>query len=67
MDELAGRAAAASLGLRAIGLLGILRAAKERSLIQAVAPLLDRLEQEADFWISPSLHITVLKATGEAV
>ena len=48
MDELAGRAAAASLGLRAIGLLGILRAAKERALIQAVAPLLDRLEQEAD-------------------
>lgn len=66
MDELAGRAAAAALGLRAIGLLGILRDAKERSLIPAVAPLLDRLEQEADFWISAPLRATILKAVGEA-
>lgn len=67
MDELAGRAAAASLGLRAIGLLGILRDAKEQSLISAVAPLLDRLEQEARFWISASLRSTVLKAVGEVI
>jgi predicted nucleic acid-binding protein len=65
MDEQAGRAAAASLGLRAIGLLGILRDAKEQSLIPAVAPLLDRLEQETDFWISASLRSAILKAVGE--
>jgi len=65
MDEQAGRAAAASLGLRTIGLLGILRDAKEQSLIPAVAPLLDRLEQEADFWISASLRSIVLKSVGE--
>jgi len=67
MDELAGRAAAASLGLRATGLLGILRDAKERSLVPAVAPLLDRLEKEANFWISASLRNMVLKAVGEIV
>lgn len=66
MDELAGRAAAASLGLRAIGLLGILRDAKERSFIPAVAPLLDRLEKEADFWISTNLRAIILRAVGEA-
>ena len=65
MDEQAGRAAAASLGLRTIGLLGVLRDAKEQSLIPAVAPLLDRLEKEADFWISTSLRNIILKATGE--
>ena len=66
MDELAGRNAAAALGLRAIGLLGILRDAKESSLIPAVAPLLDRLEKEADFWISASLRATILEAVGES-
>lgn len=65
MDELAGRAAAAALGLRTTGLLGILRDAKERGLITAVAPLLDRLEKEAEFWISASLRSMVLKAAGE--
>ena len=65
MDEQAGRAAAAALGLRTIGLLGVLRDAKEQSLIPAVAPLLDRLEKEADFWISSALRSMVLKAAGE--
>lgn len=67
MDELAGRAAATALGLRVTGLLGILRDAKELSLIPAVAPLLDRLEKEASFWISASLRNMVLKAAGEIV
>lgn len=65
MDERAGRAAAAALGLRTTGLLGTLRDAKERSLIPAVSPLLDRLEKEAEFWISESLRSLILKAVGE--
>lgn len=60
-----GLTAAASLGLRTIGLLGILRDAKEQSLIPAVAPLLDRLEHEAEFWISTSLRNIVLRSVGE--
>ncbi|MFC5454960.1 DUF3368 domain-containing protein [Prosthecobacter fluviatilis] len=46
-------------------MLGGLRDAKEQSLIPAFAPLLDRLEKEAEFWISPSLRNIILKATGE--
>lgn len=65
MDERAGRATAATLGLRVMGHIGILLAAHERSLVPALTPLLDRLENEGRFWISPSLRKTVLLATGE--
>jgi uncharacterized protein len=65
MDERAGRSAAAALGLKVFGLLGILLAAHHRSLVPALSPLLDRLQNEARFWISPSLRETVLLATGE--
>ncbi len=66
MDELAGRAAATALGLRVIGLLGILIDAKKHALIPALAPLIDRLQLEAKFWISAALRNTVLKAADEA-
>lgn len=65
MDELAGRAAATALGLKPIGLLGVLLEAKERALIPALKPLLDRLEVEAEFWISASLRDHILNAAGE--
>jgi predicted nucleic acid-binding protein len=66
MDEAEGRAAAASLKLPTLGLLGILVQARQRSLIPAVAPLLDRLEQEARFWMAPSLRAAILRAAGES-
>lgn len=66
MDELAGRHAALSLGLRPVGLLGILLDAKQRGLIPAMAPLLERLENEAQFWISAALRASVLNDAGEA-
>ncbi len=66
MDELAGRAAATSLGLNPIGLLGVLLEAKARDLIPALKPLLDRLEDEAEFWISASLRNQILNQAGES-
>ena len=65
IDERAGRAAAAALGLKTMGLLGILIEARKRSLLPAIAPLLDRLHHEARFWVSPSLRDAVLRAAGE--
>jgi uncharacterized protein len=65
MDESIGRAIAASLGLRTIGILGILIEARTRALIPKVAPVLDRLEQEAGFWISLELRTRVLQLAGE--
>lgn len=66
MDERAGRAAAAALGLKRMGLLGILIEARQRSLISTVAPLLDRLQTEARFWIAPALRQAILQAANEA-
>ncbi len=65
MDEAEGRAAATALKLTTMGLLGILLQARQRSLISTVAPLLNRLEQEARFWMAPSLRTAVLRAAGE--
>lgn len=66
MDELAGRTAAASLGLKPIGLLGVLLEAKTRGLLPALRPPLDRLEDEAGFWISASLRNHILNEAGES-
>lgn len=66
MDESEGRAAASALKLRTMGLLGILLQARQRLLISSVAPLLDRLEQEARFWMAPSLRASILRAAGES-
>lgn len=60
MDERAGRAAAARLGLDSVGILGILIQAKKNGLVPEIGPVLDELESKAGFWISPSLKIRVL-------
>ncbi len=65
IDETLGRAVAAGLGLRTIGILGILLQARARGVIPNIAPVLDRLEQEAGFWIAPSLRSHVLQLAGE--
>ncbi len=65
MDERAGRAAASSLGLQSIGVLGILVQAKRLGLVAAIKPLLDRLHNHARFWISPALIQQVLRSVGE--
>ena len=65
MDESLGRAVAARLGLRTIGILGILLDAHAHGRIPKVAPVLDRLEQEAGFWIAPALRARVLQLANE--
>lgn len=65
MDESAGRTAAASLGLRCIGIIGILIQAKHTHLISAVEPVLIELQTKAGFWIAPSLRRRVLGLANE--
>lgn len=65
MDEAEGRTVASTLGLATMGLLGVLLRARQLSLIPSVAPLLERLDQEARFWMAPSLRAAVLRAAGE--
>ncbi|MEL6667467.1 MAG: DUF3368 domain-containing protein [Bacteroidota bacterium] len=65
MDEKAGRKKAASIGLRMIGLLGILLQAKRRRLIKEVKPVIEKLDAETDFYIGKSLESKVLLLAGE--
>lgn len=64
IDEHLGRAAATRLGVRIIGLLGVLIEAKHRGLIQEIRPLVDAL-MKLGFRISQDLYQRVLQAAGE--
>ena len=65
IDESTGRAVASQLGLQVTGALGILLRAKQRGSISAVRPLMDRLEQDLLFFISPKLRADILRLAGE--
>ena len=65
IDERVARAMAIKLGLRVSGLMGILIRAKQDGLIADVKPLLLRLRDEAEFWLSEELIQQVLKTVGE--
>ncbi len=65
VDERRGRRIAEELGLRIIGLLGVLADAKRAGLIELVKPVLEELIQTARFWIGPDLYREVLADLGE--
>jgi predicted nucleic acid-binding protein len=65
LDERRGRAVAARLGIKFIGLLGVLMEAKHQGLIRAVKPVLDDLIARAGFWVSGPLYAQVLQTAGE--
>jgi uncharacterized protein len=66
MDERLGRETAEHLGLRYIGLIGILVQAKRSGLIDRVEPLLNALRTLAGFRIRDELYVRVLEDEGEA-
>ncbi len=65
IDENCGRRVATMYGLRITGTLGILGQAKRRGLIANVGSLMDRLQREINFFISPALRREVLTDLGE--
>jgi len=52
MDEKEGRRSAQRFGLKTVGVVGVLIEAKSRGLIAEVGPLLERLRQDAGFYLS---------------
>jgi uncharacterized protein len=56
MDERLGRSAARNLGLKVVGLVGVLIEARERGLITDAQALVEQLHQQAGFWISAELR-----------
>lgn len=65
IDEAAGRAAARRVGVPVMGLLGVLLLAKHKGRIERVAPLLQRLQDEAAFWLDRALVGELLRQAGE--
>ena len=65
IDEKAGREVATRLGVRTVGIAGVLVDAKNQKLVFSVKALLDLLEDEANFWISQNLRQQVLELAGE--
>lgn len=61
MDEHLGRETASHLGLRCVGLVGVLIAAKRQGRIQTIKPHLDALRHIAGFRISNTLYARVLR------
>jgi predicted nucleic acid-binding protein len=65
LDEKEGRHAARRLGLRVVGVVGILLEAKANGTVDAVRPHLDALRQRAGFYLSESVYQHVLVLAGE--
>ncbi len=65
MDERLGREVAARLGLRFVGTVGVLLAAKRQRHLAAVKPVLDALIDKARFRVSPTLYQAALAAAEE--
>lgn len=66
LDEHRARGHAARLGLRVIGVVGVLLRAKRGGQIERVKPILDMLIFRAGFRISARLYEQALRAVGEA-
>jgi predicted nucleic acid-binding protein len=56
MDERLGRSAAQNLGLKVVGLIGVLIEARKQGLLGDAIETMDRLSNEAGFWISAELR-----------
>jgi len=56
---------AQQLGLRVIGILGVLVQSHQQGLLLKVGKVLDQLEKEVNFWKSPQLRAKVLHSVGE--
>ncbi len=66
MDEQLGRDTAQHMGVRSVGLIGVLVEAKHNGLVGGIQPLLDALRDVAGFWVSEALYKRVLEDEGES-
>jgi predicted nucleic acid-binding protein len=65
VDEARGRAVARQLGLRVLGILGVLLRAKAAGHLPAIAPVLDELKSRTQFWLSSAAREQILRLAGE--
>ncbi|MGC1375394.1 MAG: DUF3368 domain-containing protein [Anaerolineales bacterium] len=65
MDERDGRSVAKSMGLNPIGILGVLLRAKQDGDISSIKEILNRLRNDAGFYITDNLTKNILSEAGE--
>lgn len=65
LDEQEGRRHAKRMGLRVVGVVGILLEAKAAGLVEAIRPQLDALRHTAGFYLSESFYQHALELAGE--
>jgi hypothetical protein len=65
IDERRGRAEANRLGVKIIGLLGLLVEAKQKKWLVAVKPLIDELINLSESRVSPALYNQILEMVDE--
>jgi predicted nucleic acid-binding protein len=65
IDERLGRALAKDFHLPIMGLLGVLKIAKNKGLIAKIKPVLDELIHKAGFRIATELYRQILESEGE--
>lgn len=65
LDEQSGRYAAQHFNLKVMGVVGLLIRAKQLGFIAEVRPLLDRLRQEAGFYLGEQIYQHALKLANE--
>ncbi len=66
IDERAGRQLASQMGLKTMGVLGVLLNARHRALIGAIKPELNKLRNQLGFFISNRLYDDLIARAGEA-
>ena len=65
LDESEARTAAGIYGLNKSGVIGVLIRAKREGIISSLQEELDRLRNDAGFWIGEDVYRKALKAVGE--
>lgn len=65
IDERAGRRTAKALGLKIIGLVGILIRGKNAKIIEKVKPILDDLISNANFYLGEKFYQKIIEDLGE--
>jgi predicted nucleic acid-binding protein len=65
VDERRGRRVASRFGLKVVGVLGILVAAKRQGFLLKIEPVLGDLREKAGFRVSPALYQRALEEVGE--